>query len=521
VASTCATYPSVTCSGAVNQDPPECATTCATSADCDASAYCNAAGACVPDEPNGQSCEENGDCQGNHCQNGFCCDSGDCCANANDCNAYDQPAQCNTAATCQGTKVEGTCTGSFQCSTTVVADDSGCAGQTSAECGPYPSINCGGGMDQPSNQDALCSTMCTGDAQCDVSAHCTGGVCVPDQGPGGFCNTTPECGGALQCVDNVCCTSACNGGCQRCDISGNGTCLPVADGQDPDSECGIVSCAGHFAGWQGDTCRRKADANGSCGGDNACRTVAEACTAQTATQATSTVCDAFCQDPNLATCTGTTAGVCSNVNQGNATCGNGPCQVTMPVCLNGNPNACTPNSGAASTETCNDVDDDCNGVVDNGNWEDGYEGNNSCANVKTFPQVSSNNQTSTQSQLTIWGSGDNDYFKIPMIEASDDGCRCCDFFCTDEDYKLTVTLTVPVGPGPYPLCRTGGSCGADGTCVTVTAGTSDSISMTYDGGCAPIGNDSYDEFIHVYGVSAPAFECRNYKIDYRFQSGCF
>jgi hypothetical protein len=362
--------------------------------------------------------------------------------------------------------------------------------------------------------------MCTGDNQCDVSAHCEGGVCVADQGPGGFCTTTQQCGGTLQCVDNVCCTSACNGTCQRCDLSGNGTCQAVADGADPDNECGTVACGTFFHGWQGDQCFRKADVNGTCGGDNACRSTAEACTAQTVAGNVQIDCNDTCQSPNTAsTCTGTTAGTCTNLNLGNNTCGNGPCQVTMAKCLNGQPQACTPNSGAATTETCDDVDNDCNGTVDNGNWEESYEPN-ACNAADSFPQISSNNQTLTQNQLTIWGNGDNDYYRIPMIEASGDGCNCCDFWCLDEDYKLTVTLTVPIGAGSYRLCRSA-SCGGDGSCITASAGESISMSMTYDGGCSPTGNDSYDEYIHVYGVNAPAHECRPYRIDYRFESGCF
>ncbi|HKB08378.1 MAG TPA: MopE-related protein, partial [Candidatus Polarisedimenticolia bacterium] len=46
------------------------------------------------------------------------------------------------------------------------------------------------------------------------------------------------------------------------------------------------------------------------------------------------------------------------------TCGTGVCQRSVHTCVNGVPQTCTP--GPPSTETCNGADDDCNGIVDNG-----------------------------------------------------------------------------------------------------------------------------------------------------------
>jgi hypothetical protein len=47
---------------------------------------------------------------------------------------------------------------------------------------------------------------------------------------------------------------------------------------------------------------------------------------------------------------------------GTSTCGVGQCQVTTPNCLNGVSQTCTPR--APQAETCNGLDDDCDGVVD-------------------------------------------------------------------------------------------------------------------------------------------------------------
>ena len=339
----------------------------------------------------------------------------------------------------------------------------------------------------------------------------------PSLDPGAVCALSDQCG-AAHCVDNVCCNSTCGGTCSRCDVAGSvGTCAPVPNGTDPDQECGAVSCTGFYHGWSGDTCFRKADvgaAQAVCNGAGACQTVAQQCAAAPMGTA-ATTCDSLCQDPTGGTCSGTTAGACTNVSQGNLTCGNGICQRTVSRCVNGVPQQCVP--GAPSTETCNDLDDNCDGIVDNGNFSDGYEPNGDCASYRTLSTVGTG-QTQTFSSLTIYGSSDVDYYRIPAVE-SDNSCSCCDFWCTDEDFKVTVTLTVPIDAGSYTFC-TNRTCDTVGTyCQTVFAGSSESWTWTLDGGCP--GSDSYDIYIRVSPGSAPGFECHPYTLSYSLVAGCF
>ncbi len=513
-ASDCGPYQPVFCTGSSTQTAPQCATSCTGDGECDSNAYCNPQGQCVPDQPDGGVCQDAGECQGGHCQNGFCCASGDCCAQATDCAAYSTAPVCQAPSSCQGSRVDGVCAPTKQCGTTPVFDDAGCAGIEASSCGPYPSQVCTVMTTQP---PPTCATSCTTDAGCDVSAHCTGGVCVPDQGPGGFCEMSQECSSGLTCVDNVCCNRACNGSCEACDLPGSvGTCAAVASGQDPDNECGGLSCAGYYHGFSGDSCRRKADvpANvAACNGALACRSAAVECGATPVAGPVTLTCNDVCQNPASGTCTGTVAGSCTNVNPGTQTCGVGQCLREAPICANGGPAACV--AGAPTTETCNDLDDNCDGTTDNGAFSDAYEPNPDCSSARALGGVGSDG-TNSYTSMTIYAAGDHDYYAIPMAE-SDSSCGCGSI-SFDEDYLASVSLTVPVGAGSFELCMDTNSCGF-GNCVEIGAGGTGTVSQWLDGQCLVGTTDRYTVNVRVRGDNAPAFECRPYTLGYTFDAG--
>ena len=52
------------------------------------------------------------------------------------------------------------------------------------------------------------------------------------------------------------------------------------------------------------------------------------------------------------------------VDEGTVLCGLGACAATVPKCQNGQSQICTP--GTPTTESCNEIDDDCDGLIDNG-----------------------------------------------------------------------------------------------------------------------------------------------------------
>jgi hypothetical protein len=60
--------------------------------------------------------------------------------------------------------------------------------------------------------------------------------------PGEACAADGECQNH-QCVDDVCCTSPCDGACSTCSAEGQeGLCVPVVEGTDPDGECAPATC---------------------------------------------------------------------------------------------------------------------------------------------------------------------------------------------------------------------------------------------------------------------------------------
>jgi hypothetical protein len=101
-------------------------------------------------------------------------------------------------------------------------------------------------------------------------------------------------------------------------------------------------------------------------------------TCGTVTCATAPNC-ADCNDSNPAIHPGA-AETCNQVDDdcngavddmGSLSCGVGACARSTPACIAGSPQTCIP--GSPSAETCNLIDDDCNGVVDDGDADhDGY-----------------------------------------------------------------------------------------------------------------------------------------------------
>ncbi|MBM4372278.1 MAG: proprotein convertase P-domain-containing protein, partial [Deltaproteobacteria bacterium] len=189
--------PVPTCSALQNQDDPmvRCPL-CVAHTTCNEECWCSA-GSCVPDGGAGDPCTGDQACgPGLHCQNGVCCALGKiCCTSWDDCpdgqggynpltQVFSPPVCDGTPGPCDGTMYNKVCS-SAACGSLLVQDDSACGSDRLFDhCGPYPTVNCNGAK----TQTPACATSCDEDGDCDLTAHCTLGQCVPDYENGHGCD---------------------------------------------------------------------------------------------------------------------------------------------------------------------------------------------------------------------------------------------------------------------------------------------------------------------------------------------
>jgi hypothetical protein len=228
-------------------------------------------------------------------------------------------------------------------------------------------------------------------------------------------------------------------------------------------------------------------------------------------------CDANCQEPNLATCNGTSGGQCTNLDLGDETCGQGVCEVTTARCAAGSPQSCVPNLGAATAETCDGIDNNCNGSTDEGLPVDDYEPNDSCSS-HFFLGLLGEGLTATRNDMTIYTDGDEDWYRELTTE---------DFTtCTtgvDEEYAYTITMIPPAGRDyDIQVCASSGfsdtSCPLETECFTSDFGgdSTESMTLTWKGPCGGGTNDGRSFFINVYPFGG-ADSCEPYTLSTTFE----
>jgi hypothetical protein len=186
-----------------------CPTLCGSDLNCDSAHYC-VGGQCVLRKTLGESCAAARECATGNCADGYCCNSA--CGGS-----------CDVCSAALGATSNGRCT--------VAALNS----PGSPTCAPN---RCDG-------ISTVCATKCTSDANCSANAFCnSNGVCTYKLSPGDTCNRPAECASGF-CADGVCCNTACDGECDRCNgPNAKGTCLSSPAQTAGDPSCGNYLCSG-------------------------------------------------------------------------------------------------------------------------------------------------------------------------------------------------------------------------------------------------------------------------------------
>ena len=289
------------------------------------------------------------------------CDSldNDCDGVADD--GFDLGAACDGAGECGAGVRECNGSGGTRCST----DVGGSGDQSVPETCDSLDNDCDGSADE-----GIAPLTC-GVGQCEVTvASCVDGVpqsCTPGAPSDEICDSLDnDCDGVAD--DGFDLGAACDGagecgaGVRECDGIGGARCSTdvggSADQSVPetcdtlDNDCDGVADDGFGIG-------AACDGTGECGaGVRECDGFGAAlCSTDpggSADQSAQETCDALDND-----CDGT-----ADNGLGLTTCGIGQCEVTIMNCVAGVPQSCTPL--APSAETCDSLDNDCDGTADNG-----------------------------------------------------------------------------------------------------------------------------------------------------------
>ncbi|MDI1451101.1 hypothetical protein [Polyangium sp. 6x1] len=330
---------------------------------------CNGNGQCK--KSNGKNCGANGECAGNICADAICCNNA-CTNGCQACNVAGSLGTCTNVPTGQDdspscTGVNNSCDGggvckkelgvscgnSGECLSGNCVDGVCCVSSCGTAC---KACNIAGNLGQcvniPAGQTDS-APACTGASQCDGM-----GTCKKATGQG--CGGANDCVSGF-CVDSICCSTDCTGGCKACNVSGSlGTCTNVPSGQDDGACAGDQSCDGTGACktdggkacMNGPQCLTGNCADGVCC-DTACNETCKACNVMGNVGTCSFVppgnTDTMTCDASMQSCDG--MGACKKDD--GATCGAaGEC--TSGFCVDG---VCCESACGATCFQCNKAGD--------------------------------------------------------------------------------------------------------------------------------------------------------------------
>jgi len=274
-------------------------------------------------QANGQTCGAHGDCTGKLCVDGYCCNS-------------------TCTSICQACDVSG--------SLGTCSNVTGVPHSTRGDCGTY--VCQGGG--------ATCPTTCSSDSGCASGYYCSGTSCVLKKDNGASCPTGGRECATGNCVDGVCCNTACSLGCQACDAAGYvGTCSNVTGTPRSPRTCGSYLCV------SGSSCPSSCTTDGQCvsgyycNGTNcvakksngtACPTGSHECTSTNCVDGycCNSGCTSTCQACDVSSAFGACTTVSGVPHGTRGTCGAYSCQGASASC----PSSCSDDGGCASGYYC-------------------------------------------------------------------------------------------------------------------------------------------------------------------------
>ncbi len=306
-------------------DPFVCSTTacfgtCVVDSQCNDSSFCMG-GNCVPEFPNGDACGSPNQCASGLCVDGVCCD-GLCTGQCEACDVSSFEGACTPVlgdprggrplCATDGSLCGGTCDGTTVVScvyptTGSVCRDASCASDQAilgafcdgqGACPPEIRQDCSGA----GCSGDLCAGGCVVDPDCLVGEFCSGGVCLPQGALGDPCAAGSQCVSGA-CTDGFCCSRACTGQCEACNVPGNeGACTSVVGapvGTRPPCATDASACAGACDGGLGTACTYP-------GQSTQCR--APACSAGVATLAANCIGSGACPGTQTQVCPGSCGG---------------------------------------------------------------------------------------------------------------------------------------------------------------------------------------------------------------------
>ncbi len=225
----------------------------------------------------GRPCMHGGQCYSGFCVDDVCCNS-DCTGTCLSCKVTGSEGTCMPAPAGQDPRdqcaemppascgLDGTCDGAGACRRYVAGSEcapGSCTGSTeqaastcdgAGACKPGGTRSCA----PQTCQNGSCGTACTSDAQCLTGFFCESTSCRPKRAQGTACSEAADCM-TNNCVDGICCNSACTQTCHACNLAGSvGICTPAAAGTDPRDQCAASAAS---------TCGN----TGQCDGTGACQ----------------------------------------------------------------------------------------------------------------------------------------------------------------------------------------------------------------------------------------------------------